>query len=129
MTEFLYEKDLRAMQFNILVSTRHDLVIGELAGRYGLEKQRLRRLLIEKLDMILLENIPARYEAWVRVGDAGDEVARTLGQELLTRYIPLIDAESMQTIMTKTKAMMNNDIPAEQALARGMEEIREALRS
>jgi hypothetical protein len=127
--EFLYEKDLRGMQFNILVSTRHDLVIGELAARYGLDKQRLRRRLIGELDMILLENMPARYEAWKESGDAGDEVARALGQELLTRYLPLIDRESMQAIVRETKERIRGGIPPDQAVAKGREIIREVLRS
>jgi hypothetical protein len=125
--EFLYEKDLRGMQYNILISTRHDRVIGELASRYGLEKQRLRSLLMERFDMILLENIPARYEAWRDTGDEGDGVARALGQDLLTRYLPLIDAESLHAIVTETKAMMRDGAPRERAVSWGMERIREVL--
>jgi energy-converting hydrogenase A subunit M len=127
MTEFLYEKDLRSMQYNILISTRHDQVIEEIARQYGLEKQQMRRLLIERLDMILLENIPARYQAWQRDGDAFDPIARSLGQELFTRYLPLIDTGIMGDIVEDAKERIREGVPPERALQRGREWIREVL--
>jgi hypothetical protein len=127
MTEFLYEKDLRGMQYHILISTRHDRVIDDLAQHFGLDKQRLRRLLIERLDMILLENLPARYEAWQQYGDAEDDVARALGQELLTRYIPLLEDTSLQAIVEETRARIHDQVPFKQAVEKGQERIREVL--
>lgn len=127
MTEFLYEKDLLGMQYNILVSTRHDRAVEEISRRYGLGKQRLRRLLIERLDMILLENVPARYEVWQRSGDAGDVVARSLGQELLTRYLPLIEAGVMRTITEETREKIRDGAPSEEAITWGRNRIREVL--
>ncbi len=125
--EFLYEKDLRGMQLNILASTRHDWTVSEVARRYGIDKQRLRRLLMERLDMILLENLPARYEAWLVRGDPGGAVERSLGEELLTRYIPLLDAASMQYIVSETKGYIANGLSEDRAVEAAIEKVREVL--
>jgi energy-converting hydrogenase A subunit M len=129
MVEFLYEKDLRGMQFNILESTRHQWVIAELATRYGVRKPEIRRRMIERMDMILLENLPARYEVWRDQGDGNDPIDRELGVELLTVYIPLVDDARMQNIAqdTRERILENND--PEKAIAEGLARIREMIRS
>ena len=127
MVEYLYEKDLRGMQYNILISTRHDWTVTEIARRYGIGKQRLRKLLVERLDMILLENLPARYEAWLARGDPEGAVERRLGQELLTRYIPLLDPAAMQYIVSETKGSMANGLSEDLAVESGIGRVREVL--
>ncbi len=115
------------MQLNILTSLRHDWTVAEIARRYGIEKQRLRRLMMERLDMILLENLPARYEAWLALGDPGGAVERRLGEELLTRYVPLLDSPSMRYIVSEAKRSIANGLSEERAVASAIEKVREVL--
>ena len=128
MTEYLYEKDLTAMKFRILTSSRHDAVLTKLAGRFGLSKQELRKALMGKFDMILLENIPARYEAG-RAEEADlDLVARELGNGLLTRYLPLVPEERMEEIVQHTNEAISDGIDPAVAIADGKNAIREVIR-
>lgn len=127
MVEFLYEKDLRGMQYNILISTRHDMLITDLGHRYGLRKQELRRKLIDKMDMILLENLTARYEVGLKMGDADDELARQLGRELVTKYIPLVDAEKMEQVIEEVRIMIETGTTEEIAIEQGKTRIRELI--
>ncbi|MDG6256081.1 MAG: DUF1959 domain-containing protein [Methanomicrobiaceae archaeon] len=129
MVEYLYEKDLRGMQFNILASTRHEWVVAELSARYGMRKPEIRRRLIERLDMILLENLPARYEGWLARGDAGDDVDRALGVELLTVYIPLAEDTRMQDIAEYTRERIATDDAHDESIAHALAQIRELIRS
>lgn len=129
MVEYLYEKDLRGMAFNILASTRHEWVIGEIAARYGVRKPEVRRRMIDRMDMILLENLPARYEVWLQQGDADDDIARGLGVELLTVYIPLIEDNQMQDIAENTRERIAENDAYDEAIAEGLAKIREMMRS
>jgi len=123
---FLYEKDLRPLKYNILTSTKHDAAVRAIARRLGVSDAKLRRLLIQRLDMSLLENIETRWEMGLRYADEGDPVAKELGCELFTRYIPLLDMERMKEIYEETRALAR-DMPIEEAIARGRERIREAV--
>jgi energy-converting hydrogenase A subunit M len=129
MTEFLYEKDLRQMKFNILISSQHDLMIRQIAGRLDMAEARLRMVMIRQFDMSLLENLQARWEMGQKYADTGDPVARELGCELFTRFIPLVDQRTMQAIYEETKAMIASEQPTLQALDAGKARIREAILS
>lgn len=124
--KFLYEKDLRPLKYNILTSTKHDAAVRAIARRLGVRDAKLRRLLIQRLDMSLLENIETRWEMGLRYADEGDPLAKELGCELFTRYIPLLDMERMKEIYEETRALAR-DMPIEEAIARGRERIREAV--
>ena len=128
MTEFLYEKDLTAMKFRILTSSRHDAVLTQLAERLGLSKQEIRKAVMRRFDMILLENIPARYEAAKAEGAGIDPVARELGGELFTRYLPLVPKERMEEIVRQAEESISEGQDPDLAIAKGKEEIREAIR-
>ena len=129
MVEYLYEKDLRGMQFNILASTRHEWVIDELSARYGVRKPEVRRRMIDRMDMILLENLPARYEVWQRQGDRKDEIARALGVELLTVYIPLLEDGQMQAVDATARERIAREDARDDAIAEALAHIREMIRS
>jgi len=124
--KYLYEKDLRPMKYNILTSTKHDAAVRAIARRLGVSDAKLRRLLIQRFDMSLLENIETRWEMGLRYADEGDPLAKELGCELFTRYIPLLDRERMKEIYEETRALAR-DMPLEEAIARGRERIREAV--
>ncbi len=62
MTGYLYEKDLSAMKYAILTSTRHDQVVRSIAAELNIRQIKLRKLMMDHFDMMLLENLPARYD-------------------------------------------------------------------
>jgi len=126
--EILYEKDLRAMKFNILTSTRHHRVVQELAARLGLPVQELRRHLIRRLDMQHLENLPARYDAWMAAGD-GDPLERALAADLLSRSVPLIPPGDAGAILAEVRQRADGGGDREAALAHGRARIHEVIRS
>ncbi len=125
--EILYEKDLRAMKFNILTSTRHHRVVQELAARLGLPVQELRRHLIRRLDMQHLENLPARYDAWVAAGD-GDPLERALAADFLSRSVPFIPSDAAGTIIAEVRQRADGGGDREAALAHGRARIHEVIR-
>ena len=126
--KYLYEKDLRQMKYTILTSTKHDETVRAIAERLGMGEAKLRRTILRRFDMSLLENLESRWQMGQEHADNGDPVAAELGCELFTRFIPLVDTETMQTIYSETTAM-TQEIPFEEAIARGKERLREAIRS
>jgi len=130
MTGYLYEKDLRQMKYNILTSTRHDETVREIAERLGMSDAKLRMVMIRRFDMSLLENLESRWQMGQQHADSdSDPVAKDLGCELFTRFVPLVDPRVMQTICDETRAMIGNESSREEALARGKARVREAVLS
>jgi len=129
MTRYLYEKDLVAMKYAILISTRHDRLVREIASDLGMSHQNLRKYLIESFDMILMENLPARYEAGKAEIGNDAPLADALGRALYTRYIPLIERERINGILEQVRAMIADGIPQDEAVAKGKRMIGEELLS
>jgi len=127
MTRYLYEKDLRPMKYTILTSTKHDRTVREVAHRLGMADAKLRMAMIRRLDMSLLENLESRWEMGQKHADGGDGVAGELGCELFTRFIPLLDTETMQSICDETTTMIQNGLAVDDAITRGRERIRKAV--
>jgi energy-converting hydrogenase A subunit M len=127
--KYLYEKDLRQMKYNILVSTKHGLMVRQIAARLDMSEAKVRLILIARFDMSLLENLQARWEMGEQYADTDDPVARELGCDLFTRFIPLMDEKTMHTICDDTKAMIRDGTPDLQALDAGKAKIREAILS
>jgi hypothetical protein len=127
--KFLYEKDLRSMQYNILASLRHDQMVRDLAGRYGARTQQIRKKMMDTFDMALLENLPARYEVGLEMGDAEDEIAHLLGRELISRYIPLIGRDTADRIAEETRQKILQGADQKSAIQEGLEKIREMILS
>jgi len=128
MSGYLYEKDLVSQKYRILVSIRHDQLVREIATELGIPVQELRRYLIEHLDMILLENLPARAEAaGTKLSDNG-EVATALGKEKYTLFIPILPVAAMDSIFRDVNERVRTGIPVAEAVAYGRAQIREALR-
>jgi len=126
MNRYLYEKDLRQMKLIILESRRHDAVVLELAATLGIKRQQLRKILIERSDMMFLENLPARCDA---ARETGDETERLLGIPLLTRAFHLLSREEGTQIREQYLQKIQNGITPEAALSEAQLEILEMIRS
>ena len=130
MVTFLYENDLQEMKLIILSSPLHEVTMAALCKKYGIRRQILRRKMINLFDMSLLENIPARYEVWEKEQSEKDtSIESAFGVSLITRQIPLLTEEEMNSIIQKTNDTISAGIDKIQAIDEGMTMIREVLSS
>lgn len=109
MTE-IYERDLYGMKYAILKSPYHKKVVTACADLLGIPPMKLRRLLIENLDMMMLESLAVRYDSWREQGDKEGGIKREIGYELFTTYIPIISPDVMEEAMQEST---NNESNAE----------------
>lgn len=126
MSRWIYEQDLVSQKYRILIAMRHDRIIRQIAADLGFGLQDLRKYVIEHCDMILLENLPARYEAALLAAGT-DAVARAIGRDLYTIYIPLLPADVMENIYRKTTGKVQSGTPFDEAVAEGRAMVREAM--
>jgi hypothetical protein len=129
MTTYLYEQDLIHQKYRILVAIRHDSLVRQIARELDIPVQELRRYLIEHLDMIQLENLPARAEMAEAHADKGDTVARALGREKYTVYLRILSGAAMDSILSQVNARVHAGTPVDDAIEYGRTQIREALKS
>lgn len=125
--DLLYEKDLRPFKFRILLSSRHDALLRTLSSSVGVSPQVLRKRMIERFDMQLLENLPARYEASEGINEGSNPIDTALGVDLFTRRIPLLDPGVMDEIRQRVHTLLQNGSSVEEALAVGRSLTKEAL--
>ena len=128
MTMYLYEQDLVTQKYRILVAMRHDNLVRKIALELNIPVQELRRYLIEHLDMIQLENLPARAEMADDHADQGDAVARALGREKYSLYLRILSGATMDAIFREVDARVHTGTPVDDAIAYGRTQIREALK-
>lgn len=128
MSTWIYEQDLVPQKYRILIAVRHDLIIRQIAADLGIGLQELRRYIIEHFDMILLENLPARYEAALIAAGETDPAARAIGRDLYTRFIPLIPEDTMNRIYEMVRARITAGTSFDDAVSEGRARIREAMR-
>ena len=100
----------------------------KIAGELDIPVQELRRYLIEHLDMMLLENLPARAEMADAHADQEDAVARALGREKYTRYLQILPGVTMEHIFREVSDRVRAGTSMEDAIAFGRVRIREELR-
>lgn len=127
MKEPLYEKDLTTMKFDILASRRHDRMVREIAADLGIPQLRVRRYIMDRFDMLLMENLPARYERGKKVNADSPEPERHLNAHLYAHAVPLIGEEHMGEIVTGVKEMIRRGTPVDQAVLAGKNRIREVI--
>jgi energy-converting hydrogenase A subunit M len=125
MSTYLYEKDLTSQKFAILASPRHDRMVREIADDLGIKATRLRRYMMDHFDMILMENLPARYEQAKRA--AGSLPDTQLRATLYSRAVPLVDEERMGEIVGMVYQLIRKDVPEAEAVASGKKMIRELI--
>jgi hypothetical protein len=128
MSDYLYENDLVSQKYRILVAARHDHLVRQIAVDLGIPVQELRRYLIEHLDMILLENLPARAETADANADPGDVIAKSLGREKYTAYVPVVPVAAMESIFHDVNERVHTGFPIGEAVAYGKAQIREVMR-
>ncbi|OPX67014.1 MAG: hypothetical protein A4E37_01682 [Methanoregulaceae archaeon PtaB.Bin056] len=127
MREPMYEKDLTAMKYAILESRRHDGMVREIAAEIGVPQLRMRRYLMDRFDMLLLENLPARYEQGKKIREDSPEPERQLGSHLYTHAVPIIDREAMEQILKSVREMVRKGTPLDQAIHSGRERMRKEI--
>jgi hypothetical protein len=128
MSPWIYEQDLVPQKYRILIAVRHDLIIRQIAADLGIGLQELRRYIIEHFDMILLENLPARYEAALLAAGGTDRADRGMGRDLYTRFIPLIQEDTMNRIYEMVHARITAGTSFDDAVSEGRAMVREAMR-
>jgi hypothetical protein len=128
VTTYLYEKDLVPQKYRILVAQRHDSLVRKIAAELDIPVQELRKYLIDHLDMMLLENLPARAEMADAHADPGDPVARALGREKYTLYLRIVNSAAMESIFHAVNDRIQAGTPAEDAIVFGRQKILEELR-
>ena len=128
MTGYLYEKDLVPQKYRIVVANRHDTLVRKISAELDIPVQELRRYLIEHLDMMLLENLPARAEMADAHADQDDPVGRALGREKYTRYLQILPDAAMESIFHAVCDRLHAGAGMEEAIAYGRVRIREELR-
>jgi energy-converting hydrogenase A subunit M len=127
MTDFIYEKDLTNMKLKILSSPFHTRMVDELSKKYGISRSALMKNMMEKLDMSLLENLPARYNAWK--ADVNDsELDREIGAMLFVNYIPLIGEDNAKAVLDDAQARIDSGEDREAAVLNGIKEISGMIR-
>jgi energy-converting hydrogenase A subunit M len=124
MTAFMYEKDLSAMKYAILTSTRHDRMIREIAAELDIPQIRLRKLMMDRFDMMLLENLPARYDQGKNSRKTENPVEKDLGAGLYTRAIPLISSSEMGKITEQVQTLIREGTSEHEAVVAGRKMIR-----
>ena len=127
MTQWIYEQDLVSQKYRILIAVRHDRILRQIAADLGIGLQDLRKYFIEQCDMILLENLPARYEAALHAAGETDPVARAIGRDLYTIALPLVPSEVMENIYQNTMVRIQSGAAFDEAVAQGRAEVREAM--
>jgi energy-converting hydrogenase A subunit M len=127
MTDFIYEKDLTNMKLKILSSPFHSRMVDELSKKYCVSPSQLRKILMENFDMSLLENLPARYNAWK--SDAYDsELDREIGARLFVSYIPLIGGKDAEAVLDEARAGIESGKDREATVSNGIKEIAGMIR-
>lgn len=127
MNGYLYEQDLSSMKYAILASSRHDRMVREIAHDLGIPQLKLRRYIMDRFDMLLMENLPARYEQGKTLMREAPFPDRDLGTILYSRAVPLLSEEQMDTILARVKKMMGQGSPEHDVVSEGKRMIREAI--
>jgi energy-converting hydrogenase A subunit M len=127
MTGYLYDKDLSAMKYAILTSTRHDRVVRVMAEELNIPQIKLRKWMMDHFDMMLLENLPARYDQARRARETEPPIERDLGAAIYTRAIPLLSEAEMERVKKDVYTLVHNGIPEKEAVNAGRKMIREVI--
>jgi len=90
--KLIYERDLTPMKLTSLSGVRQNEVTIALAKRLGISRQRMRRILIEKCDLMTLENLGPRYDA-AEIQAMSDEIGDALSLPHLSTATGILSKE------------------------------------
>jgi len=115
-----YQYDLTRIKYATITSWRHDEVVQEIASDLGCNVQTMRKILMERVDMILLESVAPRYYTYTSgQHDKNGDIASILKKYLYTRVIPLVSEEQMNQIITEVQSMIDTGTTQYNAYAAG----------
>jgi energy-converting hydrogenase A subunit M len=116
--DLIYERNLQPMKLTILKGTRQDQAVFALATRLGINRQRMRKILINGCDMMTLENLWSRVEA-ANAAATDDSIANTLSLPHLTTATNLLSL----TTAAEFHHRANSGTPIPELLAEILEAI------
>ena len=90
--KLIYERDLTPMKLTSLNGVRQNNAAIALAKRLGISRQRMRKILIEKCDLMTLENLGPRYEA-ADILSESDEIGNALSLPHLSDATGILSKE------------------------------------
>ncbi len=90
--KLIYERDLTPMKLTSLSGVRQNAVTVELAKRLGISRQQMRKILIEKCDLMTLENLGPRYDA-AEIQVLSDEIGDALSLPHLSTAAGILSKE------------------------------------
>lgn len=127
MKKLVYERDLNQMKFSILISDHHRETVEAIARHLGIPLQKLRRILIGRLDMMSLEALAVRYETWIREGDRENPLHKAIGYECYTAYIPIFTREEMEQAAAVAQSASDRGLSLPEAAETALEYLRGRL--
>lgn len=116
--DMIYERNLQPMKLAALQGTRQNEAVRALAARLGMNRQQMRKILINNCDMMTLENLGPRLEA-ADAAARGDAIADALSLPHLVTATGLLDAARASELRSEAEG----GVP----LAELLKKIREAL--
>ncbi|HJJ30480.1 MAG TPA: DUF1959 family protein [Methanocorpusculum sp.] len=90
--KLVYERDLTPMKLTSLNGVHQNEVTVSLAKRLGISRQRMRKILIGRCDLMTLENLGPRYNA-AEILATSDEIGNALSLPHLTSATGLLSHE------------------------------------
>lgn len=90
--KLMYERDLSPMKLTSLNGVRQNAAAIALSKRLGISRQRMRKILIAKCDIMTLENLGPRYDA-AEIQAASDEIGNALSLHHLSTAAGLLSKE------------------------------------
>jgi energy-converting hydrogenase A subunit M len=116
--DMIYERNLQHMKLAILKGMRQDQAVLNLAKRLGINRQLMRKILIDSCDMIILENLGSRLEAADAIA-ADDSVSDALSLPHLTMATGLLS----ESAAAEFHRHANSGTPVSEILAEILEAI------
>jgi len=90
--KLIYERDLAPMKLTSLSGVRQNAVTLALSQRLGISRQHMRKILIEKCDLMTLENLGPRYDA-AEIQAKSDEIENALSLPHLSTATGILSKE------------------------------------
>lgn len=121
-----YERDLSSMKLTSLKGTAQDEAVLLLAKRLGISRQSMRKILIEKCDLMTIENLPKRIAA--AEADRSNELAYELSLPHLVTASKILSAESAEKHLENAENKIKHGASETDAVKDTIKEILEEIK-